>query len=324
MIPRDRTLNAADGAMLVVVLIWAANNVIIKAVLDELSPLAYVLARFLIVVLLLFGWLAIRGKVRVPARADLPLVALAGVSGYAVYNAVFFVGLERTSAFSVALLISLGPVFTLLFATLLGIERAAPRQWLGVGVAVAGVVLFVGDKLRAGAPTSGDALSLLAAAAFAVYSLATRPLVGRYGAPVATAWSVLAGLLVVGPVALPAARRQDWIGLSFGAWMSLLYASVLSMLVAYTLWAWAIERRGVGRTVPYLFLIPIVTGVLAAVALEEGFGPLKIGGALLVLAGTALVRGLGGQPATPPAAPAHDLGPAPLPAPDARSSPAAR
>lgn len=287
-----RGLDVADGVMLAVVVIWAANNVIVKATLDELSPLAYVLGRFAIVVALVFAWLGARRGLRRPDTADWPLVILAGISGYAVYNALFTVGLERTSAFSVALLISLGPVFTLLLAALLGMERVRPAQWLGVACAAAGVAVFVGDKLLSGAPTGGDGLSLLAAAAFSVYSLATGPLVRRYGAPNATAWPALVGLAVVVPFAWPAAGRQDWGGLGADAWASLLYASVLSMLVAYTLWSWAIERRGVGRTVPYLFMVPVVSGVLAALVLGEQFGPWKIAGGLLVLAGTGLVRGL--------------------------------
>ena len=108
----------------------------------------------------------------------------------------------------------------------------------------------------------------------------------------ATAWSALVGLVAVAPFALPAAGRQDWVGLSLGAWASLVYASAVSMLVAYTLWSWAIERRGVGRTVPYLFLVPVVTGLLAVFLLDERFGPFKVVGGLLVLVGTALVRGV--------------------------------
>ena len=290
--PRAR-FDVADGAMLAVVLIWAGNNVVVKAVLDELAPLAYVVGRFVIVVVLVFGWLWARGvDVRV-RRGDVPLLLLAGGTGYAAYNALFTIGLDRTSAFSVALLVALGPIFTLVFAALLGIEAVRPRQWLGVVVAVLGVAVFVGDKLREGTPAAGDGLNLLAAAAFAVYGLATRPLVGRYGAPVATAWSALVGLVAVLPFALPAAMEQDWRGLSAGAWGSLFYAAVLSMLVAYTLWVWAIARRGIGRTVAYLFLAPVVTGLLAALFLGEGFGPLKVGGALLVLVGLGLVRGSG-------------------------------
>lgn len=154
--------------------------------------------------------------------------------------------------------------------------------------------MFVGDGVRGGAPVGGDLLSLFAAVSFSIYSLATRSLVREYGAPTATAWSALVGLVAVAPWAGPAVARQDWRGLSVGAWASLVYASALSMLAAYTMWAWAIERRGVGRTVPFLYLVPIATGVLAALFLGERFGPVKVAGGLLVLLGVGLVRASAG------------------------------
>lgn len=59
-----------------------------------------------------------------------------------------------------------------------------------------------------------------------------------------------------------------------------------------------------GRTVGCLFLIPTVTGTLAAIFLGERYGPANLAGAALVLAGTALVRlGRGrGRPAGGPEA----------------------
>lgn len=183
----------------------------------------------------------------------------------------------------------------MLFTAALRIETVRRVQWAGVAVAAAGVALFVGDKLVADRPAAGDAFTLLAAVTFAVYSLATKPLVGRYGPTVVSAWSSLVGMIGILPLTLPASLRQDWGRLSVRGWGALLYSSALSMLAAYVAWAWAIERRGVGRTVPYLYLVPIATGLLAAIFLDERFGPLKTLGALLVLAGVALVRGWGGD-----------------------------
>jgi len=147
---RRSWFDIADAAMLAVVVIWAANTVFVKAVLDEVSPMAYVVARFAIVVLLLFAWLAWRHQLQLPARTDWPLIGLSGLSGYAIYQALFTVGLCHTSAFSVSLLLSLGPVLTMLFAVALGMERVRARQWLGALIATAGVVLFVGESISRG------------------------------------------------------------------------------------------------------------------------------------------------------------------------------
>lgn len=225
-------LDIADAVMLLVVAIWAVNNVAVKSALDELSPLAYVGARFIIVVVLIVVWLGVRRELRPIRRDDLPALIVSGLTGYAAYNVLFTIGLDRTSAFSVAILISLGPIFTLLMAVALGMERVRPVQWAGVICATVGVGIFVGDKVVAGAPAGGDLLSLFAAIAFSVYSLATRSLVRHYGAPAATAWSALVGLVAVLPWAVPAMAAQDWSALSLGAWGSLLYASAISMLAA--------------------------------------------------------------------------------------------
>jgi drug/metabolite transporter (DMT)-like permease len=65
------------------------------------------------------------------------------------------------------------------------------------------------------------------------------------------------------------------------------------MLLAYSLYSWAIARRGVGRTVPYMYLVPILTGVLSLIFFAEAFGPVKLLGAALALGGLVLVRGAG-------------------------------
>ncbi len=294
-LPRPR-VDAADGVMLAVVLMWAGNNVLIKVTVGVIPPLPFVVARFLIAIVLVWAWIAWRRTpVRIAIR-DVPLLVVAGASGFGFYTALFTVGMERTSAFSVALLVSLSPVFTLVLSRLAGIEFPTRQQWLAVALATAGVAVFVGDKLRAegiAAASIGDVLGLLASFSFAVYSVAARPLTSRYGATVATGWAVVVGLIVVAPWGVPATMAFPWWELSPPIWGALFYAAAVSTLIGYTLWSWAIVRGGVARTVPYLFMIPVITGVISALFLGETFGPVKIAGALMVLVGTTLVRVLG-------------------------------
>lgn len=285
------TFDIADVVMLTVVTVWAGNNVLTKSALGEsISPRVYVFLRLLIVAVLLFGLLGLRRQDISIQRVDYGRFLLAGVSGYAAYNMLFVLGLARTSAFSAAILVATAPVITLLLAAALRIERVRPRQWTGVAIAFTGVTVFVGEKLLNGRPASGDALNLLAAVAFAIYGLTTQDLVRGYGAQVTTAWSVLIGLVAVLPFTLPAMMDEQWDTLQWRGWIAVLYAAVLSMLAAYTLWSWAIGRRGAGRTVPYLFLIPVITGVLAMVFLDDAIGRYQLIGAGFALTGVGLAR----------------------------------
>ena len=280
----------ADVAMLATVVIWAGNNAIVKGSIDTIAPLPYVFLRFLLVVAIVFDWFAIRRAIVVPPRADWGWFLLTGLSGYAIYNALFMVGLKYTTAFSAAVMISLSPLFTMALAALLRIERTRPIQWVGLAVSTFGVVVYVSEKLRDGRPAKGDLICLVAAFSFAVYSLATRPIVSRHGSLMVTAWSCLIGLVAITPFAIGPMREQDWGSLGAKGWGAILYSSAISMLLAYTIWGWAIERVGVGRTAPFLYLIPILTGLMSYLFLGESFNAVKLIGAAFVFAGVIVAR----------------------------------
>lgn len=276
--------------MLATVLIWAGNNVIVKGVVDTIAPIPYVFCRFLFVVVIVFGLYAVRGSIPVPPRTDIRWFLLTGLTGYALYNALFTAGLKYTTAFSTAVMISSAPLLTSVLARVLGIESLSPRQWVGFVLSLLGVIVFVSDKLVEGNPAWGDLLSFLAAISFAVYSLATRPIVQRHGSLMVTAWSSLIGLAMIAPFAAVPLIEQDWGSLGVPEWGALLYSSAISMLLAYTIWGWAIQRGGVARTALFLYLIPILTGVMSFLFFDESFGIMKILGAMFVFVGVLLAR----------------------------------
>jgi drug/metabolite transporter (DMT)-like permease len=285
-----RSGEIADAAMLATVVIWAGNNVMIKGAIDTIAPLPFVFFRFLFVVVIVFAWYAIRRSIPTPPRADWGWFLLTGLTGYAIYNALYMVGLQYTTAFSAAVMISLGPLFTMALAAALKIEQTRTIQWVGLGISSIGVVIYVSDKLKDGLPAKGDLICLVAAFSFAVYSLATRPIVQRHGSLMVTAWSCLIGLAVITPFALSGLRSQEWGSLGAHGWGAILYSSAISMLLGYTIWGWAIERTGVGRTAPFLYLVPILTGVMSYLFLDETFNVVKLLGAAFVFAGVIVAR----------------------------------
>jgi drug/metabolite transporter (DMT)-like permease len=283
--------------MLGVIVIWAVTNVFAKRALAEVEPFAFIGARFVLAVPVLMGWVFLRHGVTVPKRRDWGTFLLAGATGFALYSVFYTLGINQTSAFSASLIQSIAPLFTLLLARAMGIERVTPAQWLGVGIAMTGVLIFMSDKLvqQTEAHPFGDLLTLTAAALFAVYGILNQRLSVTYGSAVTTAWCLAIGGALLLPVCIGPALAQDWGSISGVAWFGIFAAAWGSMVIAYNLWAWAVHRGGVGRTVPYFFLWPIVTGIVSAMIAGERFGPVKIIGAGLVMVGTAAVRVIGGK-----------------------------
>ena len=276
---------------LLVVGLWGSTFIVAKAAFAELAPLAFTFVRFALMTALAFAVLAARGRSWRVRRADLPRFLIAGLAGYTFYQLGFVLGLERTSPFASSLLIATVPLFTTLMLALRG-ERTHARGWAGLALALVGVAIFLADQLGRGADGSllGDALSVGAAISFALYGVVNRPLVRDYPPETYTAYTLLAGSLPLMLIATPAALTQDWGAVSALGWLAIGYMVVLPVYVAYMIWNWAIARRGAAAATSFSLLVPIASGSLSAWLFGEQFGPLKLLGAALVLAGLMIVR----------------------------------
>jgi drug/metabolite transporter (DMT)-like permease len=289
-----------DCIQLFVVGMWASTFLVTKAIFVEVSPLAFAFVRFALMTVLAFGILILRGRGRFPPirRADLLRFVVAGLTGYTLYQLGFVLGLDRTSPFSSSLLIAMVPFFTMVFLTLSG-ERQPRLAWVGLAIGLAGVVLFLADKIGSPGSLLGDALSLGAAVSFAVYGLINRPLVRTYPPEAYTAYALLAGTIPLLVISTPAALAENWGGISVWGWVGIVYMVVLPVYVAYMLWNWAIARRGAATATSLSLLVPILSGLFSVLLFGEQFGLLKLLGAAFVLAGLVVVR-YAAKPASAP------------------------
>ncbi len=287
--PSHQQLALAAG--LGVVAVWGANFAVQKTLFGLLSPSAFLFARYLLMpvcaaLLLLHGngwrWL------RLPRRDALQLAGL-GLLAHTLHVSMVTFGIHWSTAFSSALIMACSPVFTLLILHWAGIEVLTRGQVAGVVLACTGVLIFLSDKLLGGnfAATGGDLMMLFAAALFSYYTVMSKPLIQRHGGVAVMAYALLAGSPLIVLAGVPAALQAPWGQLGLWHWFLLLWASLVSAFLGWLVWGWVNEQRGVARTAPLQYLMPLVAGVVAWWATGERFTGLKIGGAALTLAGVA-------------------------------------
>ena len=100
---------------------------------------------------------------------------------------------------------------------------------------------------------------------------------------------MIAGAAVVARVC-PWLLKQDWSTIESSAWIALAFSSLLSIVYAYCVWAYAIGTIGVTHTSMFSNVTPIAALFGGWLLLGEQPTPAQILGVALVLTGVFLVR----------------------------------
>jgi drug/metabolite transporter (DMT)-like permease len=279
-----------DAALFSVALMWASTFTLFKIAWRDMDPVAFTAVRFAAMFAFSLVVLALaRHRVR-PRRADVPALVASGLTGYFLYQMGFVLGLDRTTALASAILISTHPIFSVIFMWLARRQRATRLEVAGVVVGFLGVAVFLRAWDAFAAARPGDLLSLGAAAAFGAYGVINQPLTARYPSRELLSYGLAVGGLLITVVGIPAMVQQDWGAVSPTSWVILAYAIVGPVYLAYALWNWAIRHRGIPRTVVYGFLVPVLGGAIAVLALDETVTVPQLVGGLLVVIGLVVTR----------------------------------
>jgi drug/metabolite transporter (DMT)-like permease len=281
--------------------VWGVNFSVTKYVLDAIGVGPFLFLRYLVMPLLAFSLLVIILRRHLPKswpqRADLPRFAAAGLIGHTLHVGLVTWGIHLSTAFSSALVLTSGPLFTLLILALIGDEPLRARQLAGTGAAFAGIALFLSDKFGGGLARAGtgDLVLLFAASLFSLYTVITRPLVSRYGPLNVMVYTLLFGAPPLVLASAPAFVALPLGEVPAGVWAGVAWAAVVSAFLGWLVWAWVNAVRGVARSAPLMYLMPPIAGLVAWVTLGETFSWLKIAGAALTMAGVAWAQFGGGR-----------------------------
>lgn len=275
-----------------VYLLWGGNFVASKVALAEMPGLVAASLRTLIAAALLVAaylWTR-RSSRQAIERSELPWLALLGAIGIAVNQATFLLGLARTSAGHAALMIGLTPLIVLLLAVASRHERLTWRKLAGLIVAIAGAALLQRGDGHTGPSLAGDLLMLAAAASFAFYTVFGKQAIRTHGSLGILAVSYAAGALCLLPVAWNELRDFHPTQVSSAAWIAFLYMTVISSVVCYLFFYYALSRLAASRVSAFAYLQPLAATLLALPLLGEPITSTIVGGGSLVLAGVFLAE----------------------------------
>jgi drug/metabolite transporter (DMT)-like permease len=274
------------------ILLWGGSPIATRFAVLGIEPVAVGILRTILAALLALP-LAILLKLPYPrGREAWVLLIGAALASYVLFPILFSVGLRHTTASHAALIHASTPLFTGIIAAAL--ERSWPRGWWWTGVAVAliGEALLIGLGRgfdEPGVTLYGDLVVFIACVAVAFGYVAGGSLSRTLGSLAVTLWGVALAALIIAPglLVVPVSGLLDAPASALGG---LAFLVLISSVIGYVAWNWALAHGGIGRTGVLMFAQPILSVILAVLLLGESV-TLSIGvPAAIILAGVAIAR----------------------------------
>jgi drug/metabolite transporter (DMT)-like permease len=273
--------------------LWALNFIVVKSAVAVLPPVGFTFLRFAIAsttLLILLRWR--EGSIGLPRR-DLIAIGALGVLGFGIYQMLWTTGLKQIAAGDSALIIASTPVLVAFLAVLARSDVLTPAKLVGGMVSFVGVaaVIASGEGLNLGGSLAGEAITLLAAICWAIYTAFGAPFLRRHSPLRTTTWATVAGTIVLAPIAATQLATVDGTQLTAGVIAAVLYSGFLAAGVANVIVLNGVRVVGPTRTAAYQFLVPALAVVLAFVFLAEPIRPGQVLGGLVIVAGVLITRG---------------------------------
>ena len=294
---RQGAVSARRNAVLFVVLaaVWGSAFVAIKAGLAYIPPVLFAALRYDVAGVLMLAYAAVSVEQWRPRTAgQWHQVLIGSVLLIAAYHAFLFVGEQRVTSATAAVVVSLSPVLTTGFARLL-----LPDQSLsaigGIGLALGFIGVVVVARPEPGAVLSTDVIAVglvfAAAASFALGSVLSERVAASLPIETMEAWSMLGGAAIMHAVSflLPGESIAD-VTWTVEALLALGYLSVVASALGFLAYFELLDRLGAVEINLVSYVAPAFAAVVGWALLDEVIDAGTAVGFVAIVAGFALVK----------------------------------
>lgn len=282
--------------------IWSNAFTAIKHLREILSPVDLVLARFVPVAFFCAAYLLLSGRRRKECSAifrEAPLGIIAmSLFGILGYNYFLYLGQSEIKPGAAALITTLTPLFTLVFALIFLREKVPLRRAAGIFIAFAGLYIVIRwGKVGLGRVTGISnaevryaLITVLAPLSWTFYTIIGKKLLRRASPLTVTYLTIVIGSLPFLPLAgLKLIRTLAGMGPTY--FVALIHLSVLCTLIGFWIWFWALHKLPATSVASFIYLNPPLAAFFGWLLYNEEVTLFFIAGSAVVLAGLYLAQG---------------------------------
>jgi drug/metabolite transporter (DMT)-like permease len=271
--------------------IYAANYSIAKLVMPHfIPPFGFIFLRVM-AACILFWLSAVWVRERVE-KADIPRLALCGLTGVAINQLLFFKGLNWTTPIHGSLIMLATPILVVIISSILIKEKITWQRQIGIALGCLGALLLILGGKNIDLSSNGllgDLFIFINATSYAIYFVLVRKMLQKYHAVTVSAWMFSFGLLIVFPIGFSEAESINWQIFTPVAWWSLGFVLFFVTFIAYLCNAYAMRTLSPSVAGAYIYSQPVLATIIAISLGKDSLTIIKIIAAILIFIGVALV-----------------------------------
>ncbi len=277
---------------LILCLIWGTTWILIKIGLEDLPPITFAAARF-ILALIVLSFIIYLQKIPFPAnKREWKLIALTGVMQFSINYSLVFWSEQYISSGLAAVLQAMITVFGLVLAWIhLPNERISLIKIAAILLGIAGVAVIFIEQLQINSVLAfaGCAAIVIGAYAAAHGSILVKAFGGNLHPAMLVFGQMLCGILPIIIYALTVEGnplKLNWTWKAIGA---VFYLSIFGTIAAFWLYYWLLSQVESTKAMMISLVTPLIAVIVGGIFLNEKLPPQTIFGGILILASIGLI-----------------------------------
>ena len=280
--------------LILATLFWSGNFIIGKfATLFQVPPLSLNALRWISV------WLILMPFTYREIRKNLPyikkkwfVISFMGVITISTFNSVVYYALNYTQVINAVLVLAAIPAATIMFSSLMKIEKTNIFQLLGLFLSIMGIgsIISYGDiqNIINLSFNKGDLWMLVCVITWALYSTLLKRHKFKFSQFTLIQLMVSVGVLFLIPQFFYEQVNGLEVIFNKAFFVILFYVVVFPAIAAYYCWQKGVEIIGPNRASMFIQLMPLFSAVMAIIIFSEKFENYHLIGALFIISGIYL------------------------------------
>jgi len=275
-------------------LFWSGNFIVGKfATLFQIPPLSLNVFRWISVWIILLPFTYNEIINHTPAiKKNWFVISFMGVITISTFNSVVYFALNYTQVINAVLVLAAIPAATIIFSSLLNVEKTNLLQMTGLLLSIIGIGTIISsgeiDRIISLSFNKGDLWMLVCVISWALYSTLLKKNKFEFSQFTLIQLMVTAGIIFLIPQYFYERSIDLEITFNTAFFLILFYVVIFPAIAAYYCWQKGIQIIGPNRASMFIQLMPLFSAVMAIIIFNEQFEFYHLMGAIFILTGIYL------------------------------------